>query len=128
LAILIAGGVQLLRVGGQKESTQLLTVGEVGKAGDVTVSVIAPAQSDDATAHLSVTVRIGGVDDANGFDGFTLIGPDKVADVESSTCPGITVAEAQCTLTFSTAEMKGSSRQLILRRADTQLRWVLTAA
>lgn len=125
LAILIAGGVQLLRVGGQKATAPSLNVGQPGKAGDVTVTLLAPAGAVDGTTDLSVRVRIGGTDDAKAFDGFTLVGPGKVAKVKSSTCPGVTVEDAECTLTFATDEMQGTSRQLIFRRADRQLRWVL---
>jgi hypothetical protein len=127
LAILIAGGVQLLRVGGQKESSQLLDVGQPGKAGDVTVTLLAPAESPAGSNDLSVRVRVGGTDDPNGFAGFTLVGPGKVATVKSSTCSGISVADAECTLTFATDGMQGTSRQMIFRRADRQLRWVLNA-
>lgn len=127
LAILIAGGVQLLRVGGQKQTSEVLDVGRVGKAGDVSVTLLAPAEPVTGSTDLSVRVRIGGTDDPNGFDGFTLVGPGKVAKVKSSTCTGITVADAECTVTFATEEMQGTSRQLIFRRADRQLRWVLSA-
>jgi hypothetical protein len=48
-----------------------------------------------------------------------------VVSVTSSSCAGITVAEHDCTLTFATADMQGTSRQLIFHRADDQLRWVL---
>lgn len=123
LAILIAGGVQLLRVGGQKETSPLLTVGQAGKAGDVTVTLLAPAVTEGN--ELSVRVRVGGADDPNGFDGFTLVGPGKVAKVKSSTCSGISVADAECALTFATEGMQGTSRQMIFRRADRQLRWAL---
>ncbi len=68
---------------------------------------------------------VGGIDDPNGLAGFTLVGPGKVVAVSSSTCDGITVASADCALTFATGGMSGTARQLIFRRADEQLRWVL---
>jgi hypothetical protein len=124
LAILIAGGIQLLRLGGQDQSSTLLAAGQVGTAGDVSVTLVsaAPVATGD---ELTVDVRIGGTDDADGLDGFTLVGPGKVAAVASSTCDGITPDVRSCTLRFSTAGMTGSSRQLLFRRADEQLRWII---
>ena len=122
LAILVAGGIQLLRVGGQELSTKLLAIGEPGKAGDVTVTLVSSSAGDST---LDAMVRIGGIDDAEGLNGFTLVGPGKVLSVTSSTCKGITIAMADCSLTFATSSMVGTSRQLIFHRADQQLRWVL---
>ena len=81
--------------------------------------------SSASEAELVAKVRIGGTDDPDGLAGFTLVGPGKVVPVTSSTCQGITVAERDCALTFATAAMQGTSRQLIFHRADDQLRWVL---
>jgi hypothetical protein len=122
LVILLAEGIQLLRVGGQEQTSTLLATGEAGKAGDVTVVLDSSSTSDSA---LVAKVRIGGTDDPDGLDGFTLVGPGKVVAVTSSTCQGITVVERDCALTFATAGMQGTSRQLIFLRADDQLRWVL---
>jgi hypothetical protein len=120
--ILLAGGIQLLRVGGQEQATKVLAAGQPGKAGDVTVQLVSTnAGQSDVTA----VVRVGGVDDPKGLDGFTLVGPGKVVPVTRSTCAGISVASVDCTLTFSTADLQGTSRQLIFHRADQQLRWVL---
>ncbi len=122
LAILLAGGIQLLRVGGQQQSTKLLIAGEPGTAGDVTVELVS---SSVRGSELVAVMRIGGTDDPKGLDGFTLVGPGKVLSVTSSTCEGITTATVDCSLTFATSAMEGTSRQLIFRRADDQLRWVL---
>ena len=122
LVILLAGGIQLLRVTGQEQTSTLLDTGETGKAGDVTVVLV--SSSPDGS-DLVANVRIGGIDDPDGLDGFTLVGPGKVVAVTSSTCAGITVAEHDCSLTFATTGMQGTSRQLIFHRADDQLRWVL---
>ncbi|MEY2445545.1 MAG: hypothetical protein QOE00_2125 [Ilumatobacteraceae bacterium] len=122
LAILLAGGIQLLRVGGQQQSSTLLTTGEPGKAGDVAVTLLSSTATDST---LDAVVRISGIDDPEGLKGFTLVGPGKVLPVTSSTCAGITVAPVDCSLTFATGVMAGTSRQLIFHRADQQLRWVL---
>ena len=122
LAILLAGGIQLLRLGGQQQSAKLLSTGQPGKAGDVTVELVS---SSVGASQVVVAVRIGGIDDPNGFGGFTLVGPGKVMSVTSSTCDGIAAATVDCSLTFDTAALLGTSRQLIFHRADEQLRWVL---
>jgi hypothetical protein len=122
LVILLAGGIQLLRVGGQQQSAKLLTVGEPGKAGDVTVQL---AASSVQGTSLVAAIRVGGTDDPNGLAGFTLVGPGTVVAVTSSTCAGITAQPIDCSLTFDTSTMAGTSRQLIFHRADQQLRWVL---
>jgi hypothetical protein len=122
LVILLAGGIQLLRVTGQQQTAKLLAAGEPGKAGDVTVELVS---STTEGSNLVALVRIGGTDDPDGFDGFTLVGPGKVVEVTSSTCEGITVDVVDCSLSFATGEMQGTSRQLIFHRADDQLRWVL---
>ncbi len=121
LAILLAGGIQLWRISGQ-QTTSTLDVGEAGTAGDVTVELVA---SSVEPARLVAVVRIGGVADPDGLAGFTLVAPGKVVPVSSSTCDGIRVDEAQCALAFATNDMRGTARQLIFRRADEQLRWVL---
>jgi len=122
LIILLAGGIQLLRVGGQQQSTKVLATGQPGKAGDVTVALVSTTvgQSD-----VTAVVRVGGVDDPDGLDGFTLVAPGKVVAVTRSDCDGISVASVDCALTFSTTDLQGTSRQLIFHRADQQLRWVL---
>jgi hypothetical protein len=122
LAILLAGGIQLLRVGGQQQTTKLLSLGQPGKAGDVTVELVS---SSVQGSSLIAAVRVGGIDDPNGLAGFTLVGPGKVLSVTSSTCAGITARQADCSLTFDTSKLAGTSRQLIFHRADQQLRWVL---
>jgi hypothetical protein len=118
----LAGGIQLLRVGGQQESSKVLTTGEPGKAGDVSVTLLSSTANDST---YDAVVRIGGIDDPDGLKGFTLVGPGTVEPVTASTCTGISVAPLDCTLTFVTTGMPGTSRQMIFHRADQQLRWVL---
>ena len=122
LVILLAGGIQLLRVGGQEQTATLLAPGEPGKAGDATVELVSWSANG---SQLVAIVHIGGVADPDGFAGFTLVAPGTVVAASSSTCDGIAVVETDCSLTFDTTGMPGSSRQLIFHRADAQLRWVL---
>jgi hypothetical protein len=122
LVILLAGGIQLLRVGDQQQTVKQLQTGEPGRAGDVDVMLVS---SSATSSRIVAVVRVGGVDDAKGLDGFTLVGPGKVLPIASSTCRQIAVQNVDCELTFDTTGLPGTSRQLIFRRADQQLRWVL---
>src|SRR3954467_2305925 len=88
LVILLAGGIQLLRVSGQEQTSTLLRQGETGTAGDVAVELASPTVEP---SQLVAVVRLGGVDDPHGLDGFTLVAPGKVVMVTSSTCAGIRV-------------------------------------
>ena len=122
LVILLAGGIQLLRVSGQQPTSTLLRAGEPGKAGDVTVELVS---SSVEPTQLVAVVRIGGVADPDGLDGFKLVAPGNVVPVSSATCHGIAIEAADCALTFATSTLSGTARQLIFSRADEQLRWVL---
>ncbi len=124
LAILVAGTVQLLRVAGQKSSTTQLAVGQTGHAGDATVVLDAVTVEP---AAVTATVTIGGVDDANGLDGFTMVAAGTTRNVGGGTCHGFTDAPTQCTLTFDNTALKGSTRLLLFTRADDDLRWTLAA-
>jgi hypothetical protein len=127
LAILLAGGIQLFRLANQEPAKPPLTIGETGTAGDVKVTVDDVDQTDDT---LVVTITFEGVDDADGLEDFSLVAPNKriaplvVAD-DPAACTGFVVGPATCTLTFSTAGLTGSDRQLLLIRAEDQVRWRL---
>ena len=125
LAILLAGGIQVLRLSGQRQSAKLLVVGQTGRAGDVDVELLSSSTSD---SQLVAVVRIGGAVDGDGIDGFKLVAPGKVLTVTASTCRGIAVAPAECELSFTTSGLQGTARELIFRRANEQLRWVLARA
>ncbi|MGA0894824.1 MAG: hypothetical protein ACO3S5_09365, partial [Ilumatobacteraceae bacterium] len=71
LAILLAGGAQLLRITGGKPSTAL-GIGDEGRAGDAVVVVNG---YEEGVATAIVTVELSGVDDADGLDGFSLRAP-----------------------------------------------------
>jgi len=127
LVILLAGGIQLFRLANQESPTPPLTVGATGSAGDATVTV---EDVDTTDTALVVTVTLGGVDDVEGLDGFSLVAPNmRIApDPELSVataCTGFTVAEVTCTLSFPTRGLTGSDRQLLLIRAEDQVRWKL---
>ena len=128
LAILLAGGIQLFRLSNQQTPTPPLAVGATGVAGDARVTV----KNVDATqATLVITVTLGGVDDPEGLDGFSLVAPNtRIAPTPAAgniggACTGFTVAEVTCTLSFPTDGLTGTDRQLLLIRAEDQVRWKL---
>jgi hypothetical protein len=124
LLILVAGGIQLLRLANQERPTAPLRVGATGSAGDAVVVVESVATRPDA---LVVTVQLRGVDDPDGLDGFSLIAPNRrlAHDPEQSTCEGFTIAPVTCTLVFTADDLTGTDRQLLFRRAEQQVRWIL---
>ena len=123
LAILLAGGVQLLRIAGQEPATAL-GVGDEGRAGDAVVVV---RGYEEADGFALVEVTLSGVDDPKGLDGFRLQAPNTLVEhvPAESTCTGFTVDEVTCVLAFPATTLEGSDRQLVLRRAEEQQRWIL---
>ena len=125
LVILVAGTIQLLRLAGQ-DTTTILEVGDKGRAGDAVVVVSGFSENGEPAV---VTVLLSGVADPAGLEGFALAGVSKVSvplpDEGAQPCREFTVAEVECTLTFSTAGFEGGSRQLLFRRAAEQVRWRL---
>ncbi|HAP76123.1 MAG TPA: hypothetical protein DCR14_08585, partial [Acidimicrobiaceae bacterium] len=76
LVILVAGGIQLLRIAGQEETTAL-GIGDSGRAGEVTVTVLAFGERD---GFAVVDVTVGGVDDQGGLDSFRLQAPNTLVE------------------------------------------------
>jgi hypothetical protein len=121
-AILIAGIALFVRLDQAQSTVELLATGDEGRAGDARVTVL--SSSNDA-GSTTVNVRLGGVDDGDGLNGFRLVAPGATAAVDAagSTCAGFTLDPVECTLTFDTQNFDGSSRQLVFQRSDAQLRW-----
>lgn len=126
LAILLAGGFQLLRLANQEPVAGPLVVGSTGKAGDAVVTVVA---AEDRGDTFVVTVRVSGVDDAQGVTGFTLNGVGLAvkplpAD-DDGACTGFTVEQVECAIAFPNLGFPTSDRQLLLERAEDRVRWRL---
>lgn len=125
LAVLLAGGIQLLRLANQ-DTAAALSVGDRGTAGDAQVLV---RGFDESDGRLVVEVTLSGVDDPDGLDGFTLVGvPDPVEVVPNGgagSCTGFTVEPVECTLTFATNRFETGDRLLMFIRAATTVRWRL---
>lgn len=122
LAILLAGGVQLLRISGNEPSSAL-GLGDTGRAGDAVVVVQSYSESGPSAV---VTVVLSGVDDADGLDGFGLRAPNTVvAPSADSTCAGFTVEAVTCTLVFPAATLAATDRQLVFQRGEGRVLWNL---
>ncbi|MFM8267663.1 MAG: hypothetical protein ACKOA2_06555 [Ilumatobacteraceae bacterium] len=120
LAILLAGGVQLWRITGGRPATAL-ALGDEARAGDAVV--VAAGYREDG-GRAVVTVRLGGVDDADGLDGFRLRAPNVVVAVlDESTCAGITVEVVTCDLVFDASSFTATDRQLVLERGEDRVVW-----
>ncbi|MBI5090169.1 MAG: hypothetical protein HZB15_15255 [Actinobacteria bacterium] len=128
LAILLAGGIQLLRVSGGGAGSDDLAIGQQARAGDLTVRVLAATERDGL---MRVEVELGGVDDEGALDDFRLVVPGEALvpldgdQAGEGACLTVTVAVHSCSLVFGTAEVDGSPRVLLLRRGEDQHRWVL---
>ena len=125
LAVLLAGGIQLLRIANQEPSVAL-AVGDTASAGDAVVVV---RDFTEADGRLVVAVTLSGVDDPEGLDGFTLVGVPAPVDVVpnggAGSCTGFTVEPVECTLTFATTRFETADRLFLFIRADERARWRL---
>jgi hypothetical protein len=126
IAILVAGMFVLLRLDHQSTSAPL-GIGQQGVAGDARVTVEGARVVD---GDLLVTVQLGGVDDPTGVKGFSLIAPNRRVPAgpdqnRADRCHGFTVASHTCVLSFPTAGLEGTVRQLVFERATEKVRWNL---
>jgi hypothetical protein len=87
---------------------------------------------DTAVEHegvLEVGVTIGGVDDADGANGFRLIAAGEAAVPDETDvagrCTATTTASQRCTIRFDVSDSAGDSRVLFYERGDERARWVL---
>lgn len=129
LVILVAGGLQLLRfAGNERDAEGDLAIGASAEAGDLDVTVLA---ADESEGLLRVTVRVSGVDDPAGLDGFRLIVAEDLLEpltadqAGDGACAALTVAEQTCDIVFGTAQVDNDIRVLLVRRGEDRHRWEL---
>jgi hypothetical protein len=140
LVILAAGVAQLLRIAAEDEPATAAEVGQPVTIGDLTITVEDVVETIDI---VTATVEIGGVDDADGTDAFRLVVPGDALEPRASggsgaaeggagadppPCAGTTVTMQRCTLSFALPADSGTSRVLLYRRGDEQVRWQLAPA
>lgn len=129
LAILVAGGIQLMRVSGQESEIPNRAVGEVVRVADMAVTVEGSSASGD---ELTVTITLGGVDDDDATEGFELVAPDVGvlepvhSDSDAGACETTTVTPTRCELRFDVAGAGGDTRTLRYQRGDERARWLLS--
>jgi hypothetical protein len=125
LAILVAGVVQLLRIGGGEAGDELLGVGDEARVGDVVVEV---TSFEETAERAIVAVRLGGADDPDGARGFALVVPGErlAADAAApGACVAVTVTARSCTLTFPLDDAGGGTRILLYSRGEEGAGWAL---
>lgn len=124
---MLAGAVFLFQLASQEEVPAPIPLGEAVQVGDMTVVVDG---SSESAGTLEVSVRIGGVEDADGAEGFRLIASGRpvspsVDDAERDTCGATTTEIEPCRIRFDVSVADGSSRVLFYDRGDVTVRWVL---
>jgi hypothetical protein len=126
VAIMLAGAVFLFQLSNQADLDPSVPVGEIATVGDMSVTV---TQAVESNGVLDVSVRIGGVDDEDGVEGFRLIasGRPVTPDLSASggRCGAILPEPQECLVRFDVSTADGRSRVLFYERGDEQARWVL---
>lgn len=126
VAIMAAGAVFLVQLSRQADAAPPVPLGEATVVGDMRVVVDGSVERDGV---LEVTVTIGGVDDADGSDGFRLIASGHAATPEhadaAAACGATTTEAERCILRFDVSGARGESRVLFYERGDERVRWVL---
>lgn len=125
--ILAAGVVQLLRIAGEDPAdVEYFELGQAVEVGDLTVVV---ETSDETADEAQVTVRLGGVTDADGADEFRLVVPGRSLSATATfdgDCGATTVELQTCVLRFDLDDAPGGGRILLYRRGDDVARWELS--
>ena len=128
-AILLAGGLQLLRIANQdSDDEQYHQIGDAVDVGDLVVAVVSSSESDGIA---TVAINLAGVDDPDGTDEFRLVIPGESLQPfgrGDGQCGATTVEEQDCVLTFNVGDAPGGTRILLYRRGDDVARWALDAA
>jgi hypothetical protein len=130
VAILVAGGVLLVQLAGEADVEDAAGIGDTRTVGDMEVTV---ESSEEDAGRLDVVVRIGGVDDPDGADGFDLIASARPAEPvapprgDVPACGATTVEFHVCRLSFDVGGADGESRVLLYHRGDEQARWQVGA-
>lgn len=119
---MLAGGLKLFQVATDDVEAVVFDFGVQQTLGDMVVSVESVQQSDQQT---TVTVRMRGVQDADGYEGWKLLADGKLSDpVVTSDTPACVTSVAQfveCEIPF--VGSTGSSLTVAYQRANLQSQW-----
>lgn len=122
LAIMLAGGFKLFQVATDDVEAVVFDFGTEQTLGDMVVTVTSVKQSADQTL---VSVRMRGVADADGYEGWKLLADGKLSSpvVTADTPPCVTtVAQfVECSVPF--VGSTGSSLTVAYQRANLQSQW-----
>lgn len=122
LAIMLAGGFKLFQVATEDVEAVVYDLGSEQTLGDMKVTVLEVQQSD---AETTVSVRMRGVEGADGYEGWKLLADGKLSDpiVTADTPPCVTkVAQyVECEIPFIGST--GSSLTVAYQRANLQSQW-----
>ena len=124
LAILLAGGVLLVKLTGQDDPRPPVALGVEASVGDMRVTVLTAERTGTEGDRLTVEVALGGVDDPDAAAGFELIASGRpIPPGAASTCGATSARTRPCTLVFDVSTADGESRVLRYRRGEHQARW-----
>jgi hypothetical protein len=129
MLILVAGGIQLIRVAGQEEASPSRSIGERVEVGDMTVVI---GSASEADGILRVDMTIGGVDDPDGGSTFQLVVPgtgviDPSRSDDPHSCGATQVEASPCVLRFGVADVESGVRTLRYQRGEESARWLLNS-
>lgn len=126
LAILLAGGVQLLRISGQTDTPPPLRVGASATVAGMEVTLVG-TRSDPGADLVVVDLRIGGEDDDDVSDGFFLnaAGPVELPGTLGTRCGAVGETPTTCSLAFE-RPAEGQPAVLVYSRGRQRpARWSL---
>ena len=122
LAIMLAGGFKLFQVATEDVEAVVYDFGSEQTLGDMKVTVQLVNQSDSQTV---VSVRMRGVEGADGYEGWKLLADGKLSDpiVTADTPPCVTkmAQYVECEIPFIGST--GTSLTVAYQRANLQSQW-----
>lgn len=122
LAIMLAGGFKLFQVATEDVEAVVYDLGSEQTLGDMLVTVLEVQQSD---AETTVSVRMRGVEGADGYEGWKLLADGKLSDpiVTADTPPCVTkmAQYVECEIPFIGST--GTSLTVAYQRANLQSQW-----
>ena len=120
VAIIGAGLGLWLQLSNDNPATPVVPIGEVAQVGDLSVAVVSASRGAEG---ISVELELGGVEDDDATDGFTLIAAGELLSATGGNCDPVVPAVRLCTIAF--ADVDADSHVLAVRRGEQVRRWVL---